>query len=88
MKENYHLMYRLIKEELVVIFPQGGVFCNLLIYKIINIYLMKKWMINFCMIVIVGNLQILAAQERVSSIRETLLNPHAEKVLVVAHRGD
>ena len=24
MKENYHLMYRLIKEELVVIFPQGG----------------------------------------------------------------
>lgn len=49
---------------------------------------MKKWIINICMIVFVGNLQILIAQERVSSIRETLLNPHAEKVLVVAHRGD
>ena len=49
---------------------------------------MKKWIICLCVATLWGSSQILSAQDRIKSIRETLLNPRSEKVLVVSHRGD
>lgn len=50
---------------------------------------MKKFKISFSFVVFLLCIQTTVAQKnRVDSIRDILMNPRSEKVLVVAHRGD